>query len=342
MRRLALAMVVLSASAGAGADEAAAVGGCVERIADGVPRPLMTEVFPERGTSGYATVLEVTVEHGKGEQVLPAGLELQSASEAAKALRAAGFVIPDQDGGGRAQVVVEHKSDKAITRLRLPLVPLPESPGRNRLVLPSVPVSVARANGEVLTLCTKPHTVVVEDPTSSTPDAEPRPNPQPLAQREEWEALERALGWGAAGAALGALLAYLLYRYIKRAKPVPPPPPPRPAWEVALEALDEVRHAGLLEAGRFAEYFDRVSDAVRRYLGVRYGFDGLESTSAEILRAMDRVPHFGLALPEIRLFLEECDLVKFANVTPSPESCSATLEQAERVVRVTMPPEPHR
>ena len=47
-----------------------------------------------------------------------------------------------------------------------------------------------------------------------------------------------------------------------------------------------MRHAGLLDARRHAEYFDRVSDAVRGYLGARFGFDGLESTSDEILTAL--------------------------------------------------------
>jgi hypothetical protein len=120
---------------------------------------------------------------------------------------------------------------------------------------------------------------------------------------------------------------------------VPPPPPPRPPWEVALEKLDEVRHAGLLETGRFSEYFDRVNDALRSYLGARYGFDGLESTTDEIMHAMAAVPHFGLALPEILGFLQDCDLVKFANMTPTDEECTKALDAGERIVRATMPKE---
>jgi hypothetical protein len=119
----------------------------------------------------------------------------------------------------------------------------------------------------------------------------------------------------------------------------PPPPPPRPPWEVALEKLDEVRHAGLLETHRYSEYFDRVNDAVRQYLGARYGFDGLECTTDEIMLAMQRVPHFGLSLSEINAFLQECDLVKFANVTPSVDECQRALSSGEHIVRMTMPRE---
>src|SRR5262249_20352713 len=100
----------------------------------------------------------------------------------------------------------------------------------------------------------------------------------------------------------------------------------------------------------FSEYFDRVNDAVRSYLGARYGFDGLESTTDEILAAMDTLPHFGagltlgmgaapLGLTEIKLFLQECDLVKFANMTPTIDECQKALLAGERIVRATMPKE---
>jgi hypothetical protein len=221
--------------------------------------------------------------------------------------------------------------------LDVPLLALPSEPGRRMLDLPPVPISIARASGDVVTLCTKPHHLVVEDPTASTPGAHPRPNPPPRPQREEWVALERALSWGALGVGLGSVLAWLVYWWLRRPKPVPPPPPPRPAWDVALERLHEARHAGLLETQRFAEFFDRVNDAVRQYLGARFGFDGLESTTDETLAALRRLPHFGVPMPEIVGFLQQCDLVKFADLTPTLLECERALADAERVVRATAP-----
>ncbi|MDP8999823.1 MAG: hypothetical protein M3O46_06905, partial [Myxococcota bacterium] len=233
-------------------------------------------------------------------------------------------------------VDVDVKTGRRQTTLDLLLVALPSEPGRHTLVLPALPVSIARANNDVVTLCTSPHPIVVEDPTSSTPDAKPRLNPSPRVQREEWVALERALVWGLVGAVVGGAIAWTLYRWIKRPKPAVPPPPPRPDWEVALEQLDQARHAGLLETKRFAEFFDRVNDAVRQYLGARFGFDGLESTTDETLRALRRNPHFGLPIPEVAAFLQECDLVKFADVTPTLPECERALIDAEKVVRATM------
>ena len=317
------------------------VGGCVESFPDGVKRPTLVDTFPARGQSGYEAVLRVVVEHGKGESVLPHGLELQSESEAAKQLKAAGFVIPDQTGASVARLKTAPPDaahpDAVKTTLEFPLLVLPPKPGRHTLVLPPFPVALSRANGEIETACTKPHVIVVEDPTASTPDPKPQPNPPPRPQHEEWTALKKGLIYGAAGVAAGLLLAYLIYKWRSRPKPVVPPPPPRPPWEVALERLDEVRHAGLLEVERFQEYFDRVNDAIRAYLGARYGFDGLESTTDEILQALKHASIDELALPSVLGFCEECDLVKFANVMPSLDSCKRVLEAAERIVRSTTP-----
>jgi hypothetical protein len=312
---------------------------CVE-TASGAARPQMVDAFPERGTSGYAATLHVVVSHGKGETVLPRGLDLQGESDTAKELKAAGFAFPDQEGGAGASlssIDVDPKSGRRQTTLDVPLLALPSDPGRHTLVLPPLAVSVARANNDVVTLCTKPHTIVVEDPTASTPDAQPKPNPAPREQREEWVALEHGLAWGGVGVLLGAVVAWVVVRWLRRPKPVPPPPPPRPPWEVALEQLDEARHAGLLETQRLAEFYDRVNDAVRQYLGARFGFDGLESTTAETLKALRRAPHFGLPFPEVAAFLQDCDLVKFADMTPSVGECERALAQAERIVRATMP-----
>ncbi len=318
---------------------------CVETAPSGAERPQMVDSFPARGVSGYASTLHVVVTHGRGETVLPHGLELQRESDAARTLNGAGFSLPDQDAGAGATLSSADadptagaaQAGRRRTTLDLPLVALPKEPGRHTLTLPPLPIVVARANGDVVTLCTRPHVLVVDDPTASTPHAQPKLNPPPRAQREEWVGLERALTYGAVGVVLGAIALWLVRLWNRRPKVVPPPPPPRVPWEVALERLDEARHAGLLETERFSDFFDRVNDAVRQYLGARFGFDGLESTTDETLAALGRLPHFSLPIGEVAGFLQHCDLVKFADLTPSHEECQTALREAERVVRQTIP-----
>jgi hypothetical protein len=96
----------------------------------------------------------------------------------------------------------------------------------------------------------------------------------------------------------------------------------------------------LLAEQRFAEFYDRASDVVRRYLGDRYGYDGLESTTREALTALRKV-----ALPldvwvAIQEFMQDADLVKFARRTPTEAECARVLERAEALVQKTRPVEP--
>jgi len=312
---------------------------CAEHIPGGATRPVVKEAFPARALSGYAAALELTIEHGKGETVLPQGFQLQSSGAAARSLQEAGFVFPDVDGGAGPTLSTLPTPNGATTKVSIPVLLLPKEPGRNRMTLPPLPIAVARASGELLTLCTEPHPVVVEDPTASTPDAKPRPNPAPRQQIEEWTLAKQLTVGALVGAALAGVAAWLVGRWMRRPRPLPPPPPPRPPWEVALEELFAVRYAGLAKEARYAEHYDRVSDAVRKYLGGRYGFDGLETTTREMTAILKRVQPTVYELPVILGFLDECDLVKFARFTPSDEDCTRVLDQAEHIVRMTVPPQ---
>jgi hypothetical protein len=311
---------------------------CVEKLPGGKARPSFNEKFPSKGLSGHALPLVVSVGHGAAETVLPTGFRFQPDTAEAKALKQAGFVLPDASGDAGPKVERKEEGGSTQSKVTISFVALPKAPGRHQLTLPPVPITVARASGELMTLCTRPHSITIEDPTSSTPNAKPKDNPPPRRQREEWTFLKQAVGIGAIALVAGALVAWLVGRWLKRPKPVPPPPPPRPPWEVALESLHDLRHAGLTREGRYAEHFDRVSDVVRRYLGDRYGFDGLESTTREMLGELrtttPRIP----VLSEIERFLRQADLVKFARLTPTEPECVNALSEAEQIIERTMPP----
>jgi hypothetical protein len=287
--------------------------------------------------SGHALPLVISVVHGPAETVLPTGFRFQADAPEARALKDAGFIVPNPEGGAGPKV---QRSEGASTKstVTISFVALPKKPGRHELTLPSMPITMARASGEVVTLCTQPHRIIIEDPTSSTPNAKPKDNPPPRPQREEWTSLKQAFEIGAIAVMVGAVLAWLLGRWLKRPRPVPPPPPPRPPWEVARESLHDLRHAGLTREGRFAEHFDRVSDIVRRYLGDRYGFDGLECTTRELLVELRATTPRIEVLSEIERFMRQADLVKFARLTPSEAECSTALAEAEEIVERTVPP----
>lgn len=345
--RIAITVVTLcSVRAPARADRAAEerVSGCTDTAGTGKDAPKLSSQVAKRATSGHALELAVSVTHGRGERVLPAGMKLDPTSDAARELHAAGFALADPDGPAASRLGDPTPTDAthAKTKLVLVLVPLNDAPGTQRRHLPAIPVAVARASGRVVTLCTEPAEIEVEDPTASTPEALPRRGPEPLPQREEWTALKLGLAWLASALVLAAILAWI-WRWMKRRpKPVPPPPPPRPPWELALESFAAIRSANLIGAQKTDEHVDRVSDTVREYLGARYGFDGLESTTAEIRSRLARVGSHDLPDDVRRAALElltRADLIKFARATASPDEAAEFLDQGERFVHTTIPKE---
>ena len=309
---------------------------CVERIPSGKDRPHFTEKIAHRALSGHALTLEVVVEHGKGETVLPTGFRLLSDSPEAKALEREGFALPDPEGSAGPKLERSEQGERATTKVRLSVVPLPAKPGRHELVLPPLPIAVSRASGELLTVCTASHTVLIEDPIANSPNPTPRGNPAARRQLEIWTTAKHVAIAVLIALAVGALGALMISRWLRRPKKLPPPPPPRPPWDVALEALHDIRHAGLTREGRFAEVFDRVSDVLRRYLGDRYGYDGLESTTREALFALRETTPAIEDLPGIEGFMRDADLVKFARLTPSEGECLDLLARAESIVTRTM------
>lgn len=311
--------------------------GCREKLPPGKERPKLTETMPSRGTSGHAITLSLTVEHGKGETVLPGGLQLSGDSAGLRALERQGLFVPDPDGGAGPALERTEQGDRVTTKLELSFVPLPAKPGRNVIEVPPLPLSIARASGDVIVLCTARHEILIEDPIANASNPSPKPNPPARPQREEWTSLKQALMIGAIALVLGAIIAWLFGKWMKRARPVPPPPPPRPPWEVALEELFDVRHAGLVAEGRLAEHFDRVSDTLRKYLGARFGFDGLESTTREALSVLRDVQPAVEPLDSIETFLRQADLVKFAKIVPSAEDGELALVRAEHIVKNTLP-----
>lgn len=330
-----------SASAPASASASASgnvYSSCVEHIPDGAIKPKITENFPSKGLAGYALPLELIIEHGAGESVLPQGFSLQSRGVETDALQKSGFMIPSPDGGAPPTLAPMSLDGGAKTRVVIQVVALPKSAGRHEMELPPLPLAVARASGEMMTLCTRPHAITIDDPTANTPDANPRPNPLARRQMEHWDALERAVQFGTV-ALIAAVIGALVYRWWKRRpRPVSPPPPPRPAWEIALESLAHLRAGSLLQDGHPTEFVDAISDIVRRYLGARYGFDGLEATSREIRKAMRMVAQPPPVLSEIERLLDDSDLIKFAKVTPTTEECDALFLLGETIVKETIPP----
>src|SRR5690606_28233599 len=137
--------------------------------------------------------------------------------------------------------------------------------------LPAMQLRVVTADGAIGTVRTEARTLEVGAHLGNEPDAQPRPPTQPLPVLEQ----DLTLLWlliGIALMGLTALLGFLLaWLWKRRPAAAKPAPPPRPPWEVALEKLDAIKRekASLIAQEKQVELVDRVSDALREYLGAR-------------------------------------------------------------------------
>lgn len=120
-----------------------------------------------------------------------------------------------------------------------------------------------------------------------------------------------------------------------RSKRVKPPPSPQPLGLRTRMALDALGNEKLPEKGRGTEFYFRLSELVRGYLGERYGFEALECTSEELLAALGRRSDAALPLAELEAFVRSSDWVKYAKAPADVEGCRQALAFAHRLIQST-------
>lgn len=134
-----------------------------------------------------------------------------------------------------------------------------------------------------------------------------------------------------------ASIAYFIYRGRKsrKTKTLPVETMKSP-WEKAYERLEALAKSGLLEQGKFAAYYLRLSDIVRQYMEDRFRIRAPEMTTEEFLAHLKGSPTLsaqqGSVLAE---FLSSCDMVKFAKYLPRVEEARKNTQLARRLVDET-------
>lgn len=111
----------------------------------------------------------------------------------------------------------------------------------------------------------------------------------------------------------------------------------RPAHEIALEALAQLESSQLLEVGQVKEYHIEVSDILRVYVERRFRVDALEMTTREVLVGLERAGVDESFREGLGVFLDQCDMVKFAKVRPGPDQSRQVLELGRRLVQRSAP-----
>ena len=143
-----------------------------------------------------------------------------------------------------------------------------------------------------------------------------------------------------AGGVLGlVVLTGLLLLGVRAMRPEPLPPPPPAIDDVALEALQSLAQQPPSSDPETVQFYTKMSEVMRDYLGQRYGFPGTEYTTSEILSAIP-IPMLppALGMSEIAQWLRASDRVKFSNSRPDTEEALVDLRKAIAMVELTRPP----
>lgn len=178
----------------------------------------------------------------------------------------------------------------------------------------------------------------VEVVSSLPPDAQAGADLYDVRRPEELPVRTLRLIWALLTALALAALVWAVLRYLRRPKPVASVPvkPAAPAHVRAREALDELARQNLPGQGRVKEFYFRLSEIIRAYLGELYAFDALESTTPELLAALASRHTPGLPMDALRDFANQSDFVRYAKQEPDAGECKRALELGYFLVHATV------
>lgn len=172
------------------------------------------------------------------------------------------------------------------------------------------------------------------------PGATLRPNTPPLDPGPDWRVVA---GWAIAALLLAAL-ALLAARWWRGRGRRRESPEPAFSAERAIAAIREVERSPALTPNAVLDSYHRLSDAVRRYLGLPLEVPVVALTSTEIVRAIDRVAggrpnadanarHIASRHREVREWLDHVDEVKFGGARPEEATRVNACRRAIALVR---------
>jgi hypothetical protein len=103
----------------------------------------------------------------------------------------------------------------------------------------------------------------------------------------------------------------------------------------AMRELARLRSAPRRTTAEIDAFYVAVSAVLRGYLEERFGLRAPERTTEEFLQELEQSPALAGQRQELRAFLSQCDLVKFAAQVPGEPVHLETLATAERFVAAT-------
>jgi hypothetical protein len=141
-----------------------------------------------------------------------------------------------------------------------------------------------------------------------------------------------------AGIGLLALIVWAFMRFWKsrRAKRSTETQQPVLPWQKAFGLLDALVKEELLAKGRIEEFYTRLSDILRHYLEEELGIRAPEMTTEEFLNfTKDHATLNNVQKNQLKAFLTDCDMVKFARYEPDAEKGRHSLSIVRELIQET-------
>ena len=110
----------------------------------------------------------------------------------------------------------------------------------------------------------------------------------------------------------------------------------RPAHEIAYDRLRSLVREDLVSAGKVKEFYEGISDILRHYIEHRFNLKAPERTTEEFLTELTSAQVLNPSDQErLGEFLQHCDLVKFAQHTPTTEQIQKTFDVVKDFIETT-------
>lgn len=266
-------------------------------------------VSPAEIAIGDSLNLTVTVVSGLEEEVIFGGW--QAAEE--WTLRGAGEVTVTRENGQQT-----HSKVYRLTTFETGPIELPP------------PVIEIRRPGDVVEeLSLDPVVVMVRSVLQEleSGDTELRPLKAPIPEPVNW------WFWGSVITLILLLLGGAVWWYRRQSGGDVTHFVEPPAHERALAALEELRAKDFLQKGLFEEYYTEISAIVRRYIEDRFGLKAPEMTTEEFLHATaGEAAMSSDHKSALDVFLNQCDLVKFARYRPQVDEAAGVFDAARKFI----------
>jgi hypothetical protein len=225
-------------------------------------------------------------------------------------------------------------SEPAVTTFRLKLSAF----NLGMLTLPEVPFLVSTQEGPMRFMAPSRTLEVAgtlpEDAQAEGADLKDIQPPTEVAIRS-WTLL-----WGLLGLLAAIVVGLVAWRLFQkyRNRPLAEVKPLLPLDVRTRQALDTLKSEDLPAKGKVKDFYFRLSEIIRGYLGERYGFDALECTSSELMQELRRKKPLQFPEDGLMRFVSESDLVKYARAESTPESCREALAFGYELLDKTWPP----